>query len=233
MKTPSEKVAKELLNEVMLGTNSKGKAVIVTTFSSHLARLKSIVEFGKKLNRKILFLGRSLFKYITAGKDAGIIDFKGCEIVKYGKQIRKKLRQIEKNGTRDKYLFIVTGHQGEPKATLSKMADKIIPFRFMSEDLVIFSCKTIPNKLNIDNRKILEEKLKTYGVRIFKDIHVSGHAAREDLRDLLELANPTHILPAHGDKGMMDALGELASEVGYEPKKIHILKNKDRLSLKP
>src|SRR3989338_2502316 len=52
-KTPSESVAQQMLNDVMLGVNSEHKAMIVTTFSSHIARLKSIVEFGKKLNRKV------------------------------------------------------------------------------------------------------------------------------------------------------------------------------------
>ncbi|MBW3003055.1 MBL fold metallo-hydrolase [Candidatus Woesearchaeota archaeon] len=229
MKTPSEIVAREMLNEVMLGTNTKGKAVIVTTFSSHIARLKSIVEFSKKMHRKVMFLGRSLYKYIDAAKAADIIDFNDTEIVKYGGQIRRKLKQIEKQGTRDKYVFVVTGHQGEPKATLSKMVDGIVPFRFFAEDLVIFSCKVIPAKLNIDNRKILEEKLKRFNVRIFKDIHVSGHASREDLRDLLHLLNPKNTFPAHGDKAMMEALSELAIEIDL--KNVNILKNKQRITL--
>ncbi len=53
-KMPSESVAREMLKDVMLGVNSESKAMIVTTFSSHIARLKSIIELGKKLNRKIV-----------------------------------------------------------------------------------------------------------------------------------------------------------------------------------
>ena len=88
IKTPSELVAKEMLKDVMLGTGNKGKAVIVTTFASHLARLKSIVEFGKKMNRKIVFLGRSLAKYVKAGENIGIINFsKDVEIVSFGSKI--------------------------------------------------------------------------------------------------------------------------------------------------
>ena len=49
----------------MLNTDTKGKAVIISTFSSHIARLKSIVEFGKKMKRKIIFMGRSLAKYVV------------------------------------------------------------------------------------------------------------------------------------------------------------------------
>ncbi|MBT6774148.1 MBL fold metallo-hydrolase, partial [Candidatus Woesearchaeota archaeon] len=83
-KTPSESVAKEMLKDVMLGVYTDGKGMIVTTFSSHLARLKSIIELGKKLNRKIVFLGRSLSKYVSAGERINLIDFqKDIQLVKY------------------------------------------------------------------------------------------------------------------------------------------------------
>ncbi|MBW3021849.1 ribonuclease J, partial [Candidatus Woesearchaeota archaeon] len=65
--------------------------------------------------------------------------------------------------------------------------------------------------------------------RIFKDIHVSGHASREDLRDLLHLLNPKNTFPAHGDKAMMEALSELAIEIDL--KNVNILKNKQRITL--
>ena len=199
VKTPSENVAREMLRDVMLGTDSKNKTVIVTTFSSHLARLKSIVEFGKRMNRKIVFLGRSLAKYTQSGENIGLVNFsKEVEIVKFGKQIRRKLKEIEADG-REKYLMVVTGHQGETKATLSKIADKVLPFKLYSEDHIIFSCTIIPSPTNIANREMLENKLKKHGVRIFKDIHVSGHAAREDLRDLINLVQPKNLIPAHGD----------------------------------
>ncbi len=233
IKTPSELVAKEMLRDVMLGVNSGNKAVIVTTFASHLARLKSIIEFGKKMNRKILFLGRSLAKYVRAGEKIGIINFsKDVEIIKFRDQIEKKLKIVEKMG-KEKYLLVVTGHQGEPKSTLSKMANGLIPFRFYSEDHVIFSCTVIPSKINIKNRAELENKLKECGVRIFKDIHSSGHASREDLRDLINLVTPTHIIPAHGDAEMKRALADLAIEKGYENKNtVHLIKDGEKLVIK-
>jgi len=232
IKTPSESVAKEMLRDVMLGCDSKNKAVIVTTFSSHLARLKSIIEFGKKMNRKIVFLGRSLAKYTNAGENIGLINFSNkVEIVKYGKQIKRRLKKIEKEG-REKYLLVVTGHQGEPKATLSKMVRNEIPFKFYSEDHIIFSCCVIPSKINIENRNKLEENLRKHGVRIFKDIHASGHASREDLRDLLNLVTPKHIIPAHGDDEMKKALVSLAIEKGYKlGKNIHMMHDGDMLKL--
>jgi len=231
IKTPSELVAKEMLRDVMLGVDSRNKAVIVTTFASHLARLKSIIEFGKKMNRKIVFLGRSLAKYAQAGENIGIVNFsKEVEIVKFGKQIKRKVKMIEKDGVK-KYLLVVTGHQGEPKSTLSKMVNGTIPFKFSLEDHVIFSCTVIPSEINIQNRAEVEKRLREYGVRIFRDIHASGHASREDLRDLINLVNPEHIIPAHGEKEMKDALVDLAIEKGYKRgKTVHIVHDGDKIS---
>lgn len=231
IKTPSELVAKEMLRDVMLGVNSRNKAVIVTTFASHLARLKSIIEFGKKMNRKIVFLGRSLAKYTQAGEKIKIINFsKDVEIVKFGKQIKRKVKKIEKDG-REKYLLVVTGHQGEPKSTLSKMVNGEIPFRFNSEDHVIFSCTVIPSEINIRNRAEVEKRLREYGVRIFRDIHASGHASREDLRDLINFVTPEHIIPAHGEEEMKQALVDLAIEKGYKKgETVHFLHDGDKMS---
>ena len=232
-KTPSETVAKEMLRDILLGTNSDNKAVIVTTFSSHLARLKSIIEFGKRMDRKVVLLGRSLYKYIKAGEAINLINFsKDVEIIKYGNKIRKKLKKIMKKG-KEKYLLIVTGHQGEKKATLSKMARGELPFRFSLEDHIIFSCNVIPTEVNIHNRRVLEEQLAYYKVRIFEDIHVSGHASGEDLRDLINLIQPEHIIPAHGDIDMKMALVKLAQDKGYLIKKnIHLINDGEKIIIK-
>lgn len=233
-KTPSETVAREMLRDVMLSTDNTNKAVIVTTFSSHLARLKSIIEFGKKMDRKIVLLGRSLAKYVSAGEKTGMINFsKDVEIVKYSKKIKKRLKEIDKAG-REKYLLVITGHQGEPKATLSKIANQELSFKLYPEDSIIFSCNVIPTDVNIRNREILEERLRGYGVRIFRGIHVSGHASREDLRDLINLVKPKHIIPAHGERDMINALADLAIEKGYKADDtIHIMHDGSKLVLKP
>jgi ribonuclease J len=231
IKTPSELVAKEMLKDVLLGVHSKGHAVIVTTFSSHIARLKSIAQYAKQLNRRVVFLGRSLSKYINAAKDAKVIDLtKEGEVCSFAKHIKKKLIQIEKKGAH-KFLIIATGHQGEPKSVLSKMTKRIFPFKFSTEDHVVFSCKTIPTPINRELRKILENNLKKAGVRIFKDIHVSGHGGYEDIRDLLRMTRPKHVIPAHADLKGNNAFIELARELGYDNKHIHPFKNNKSLIL--
>jgi ribonuclease J len=230
-KTPSEKVAREMLRDVMIGTESEGKTVICTTFSSHLARVHSIIDYGQRMGRKVILLGRSLGKYVLAGENIGIVKFSDkAYVAKYRKQIDKKLKEIAKNPS--KYLVVCTGHQGEPKAVLSRIANGDTPLELGKEDEVIFSCVTIPTPLNQANREVLENKLKGKGVRIFRDIHVSGHAAKEDLRDLINMVKPQHIIPAHGDISMASALSELALEMDYRiGEDVHIMQNGQMLEI--
>ncbi|MBU1322087.1 MAG: MBL fold metallo-hydrolase, partial [Nanoarchaeota archaeon] len=212
MKTPSESIAKEMLKDVLLGVNSEGKAVIVTTFSSHIARLKSIFELSIKLKRQIVFIGRSLSKYITAAERAGIIDFsKKAEFVRYGNKVKKFFGKIKKP---EKYLFVVTGHQGEPRAILPRMLSEHL-YDFKEEDHVIFSCSIIPVEANIRNRDKLDNELKRKKVRLFTGVHVSGHAFREDQRDLIKLLKPEYIIPTHADVKRLEAMKELALQMGY------------------
>ncbi|MFO8015954.1 MAG: RNase J family beta-CASP ribonuclease [Candidatus Woesearchaeota archaeon] len=229
-KTPSEAVAREMLKDVMIGTNTKGKGLIVTTFSSHMARLKSIINFGKMMNRRIVFLGRSLGKYVSAGEDIKLIDFsKDAKIIRYKEKIRKQLKKLEKN--KSKYLLVVTGHQGEPKSVLSRIVTGSLPFSLDRGDHVIFSCKVIPNETNKANREELERKLREKGVRIFKDIHVSGHCSREDLRDLVETVRPKNIIPAHVEREKAQEMVELSEEMGYKRgETVHLMSDGKRIS---
>jgi len=222
MKTPSESIAREMLKDVLLGVDSKGKAIIITTFSSHIARLKTITELGKKLRRRIVFIGRSLFKYLSAAERAGIISFsKKTGFVRYGNKVKKFFKKIKHP---EKYLFIVTGHQGEPGAVLPRMVYQHL-YHFRKEDHVIFSCSIIPVEANIRNRGRLDTELKRKKIRLFTDVHVSGHAFREDHRDLIKMLKSKYIIPTHADVKRLRAMKELAIEIGYKPDKIKILKN--------
>ncbi|MFP4117301.1 MAG: MBL fold metallo-hydrolase [Candidatus Woesearchaeota archaeon] len=222
-KTPSESVAKEMLKDVLSGTASDNNLIMVTTFSSHLARLKSIINIAQNKGRKVTMLGRSLDKYVSAGESAGIIDFKGIQRIRY----RDKIRRFMKNVSKDpgKHVLIVTGHQGEPQAVLADLAYGRINYAFGDGDQVIFSCGVIPNEENQKNRDFLEEKLEAKHVRLFRDIHVSGHAAREELRDLLDMIRPKNIIPAHGFPEMMNHMLELAKDMGYDEKSVHMMGN--------
>jgi ribonuclease J len=128
---------------------------------------------------------------------------------------------------KEKYVLVVTGHQGEPKAILSRMAKGETPFKFSKEDFIVFSCKVIPTQLNAENRNALEEELKKTGVRLFKDIHVSGHSAREDLKDLLIMIKPKNVIPAHCSKEMKEGMAELCYEMGYKKENIRLIRDGD------
>jgi len=215
-KTPSEMIAREMLRDVMLNGNNQGKGMLITTFSSHIARIQSAVEFAKKLGRQPVLIGRSLAKYVEAAENAGIAHFaKDVHIVKYASQARKELNKIIKKGTH-KHVLITTGHQGEPRAVLSKMVDGVLPFPFKKEDQVIFSCNVIPTDVNISLRAKLDEKLRARGIRLFKGIHVSGHGGREDMRELIQLLKPKNVIPSHSDKKVIEAFVNLAESMGYE-----------------
>ncbi len=227
-KTASEKVARTLLEEVLLTTNNHGFGLVVTTFSSHIARLKSIVEFGKKLNRKVVFFGRSLNKYVSAAQRVELCPFKkDIEIASYKKQLESKFRQINKN--RGRYMIVCTGHQGEPGSILDRISLNKLPFRLQPKDHVIFSSSVIPTPVNIENREKLDNRLKKDGVRLFNNIHVSGHAGREDLRDFIEMIKPENIIPAHGDHAKIAPMIELAGELGYKPKNLHLINDGQRI----
>jgi len=231
-KTPSEKVCKEMLKDVMLGIESSDNAVFVTCFASHIARLKSVVEFGRRMGRKIVFLGRSIMKYVGAAEKIGIARFSNeVEIVGYGNMIRKRLARIEKEGASD-YLIVCTGGQGEPRSVMNKILNGTFSFYFNKGDCMIFSNRVIPVQPNIGNREKMEKKLHGAGVRIFKDIHVSGHASREDLRDFINMVNPEHVIPAHGDKQKLENLADLAVEMGYKHgKTVHVMHDGQKLKL--
>ena len=229
---PSESHAKDLLEETLLGENNKGKGVLVTTFSSHIARLKSIVEFGRKMKRKVVFLGRSLSKYSAAAETVGLVNFKnqGVDIVKYSRKAGRKLKEIANTG-RHKYLLVTTGNQGEPKSMLSKIANNQFDFRLHDGDHVIFSSKTIPVEPNLTYRRELDNNLKKKGVKIFTEMHVSGHAAREDLREFLKLVRPKHAIPAHGEPKKVKAFQALWREMGNPAENVHIIKGGQSLKV--
>ena len=213
-KTPSEKIARALVEEVLLTVNHKNNAIFITTFSSHIARLKSIVEFSKKLNRKVVFMGRSLSKYVKAAKNVKMCPFeKNIEIVTYSREVNSKLKQIEKD--RGNYVVVCTGHQGEPGSIMDRLVRKELNFNFKPQDSVIFSSKVIPTPVNESNRANIDKKLRKMDVRIFDHVHVSGHGGREDIREVINILKPKNIIPSHGSLDQLAPTIELAKEMKY------------------
>jgi len=224
-KTPSEKIARSLLEEVLLTIQNQKNGMVVTTFSSHIARLKSIVEFSKKIDREIVLLGRSMDKYSKAAINSKIAPFlQDIKISKYRKQVEKTLNKVNKN--RDKYMVVCTGHQGEPGSILERFSRHDLPFRINQGDNIIFSSSVIPTPINQEQFKKMEARLKKNKPRIFRDVHVSGHAGREDLRDILNIVRPKHVIPSHGGFDKTGPMISLLKEMGYkEGKNAHLMEN--------
>jgi len=215
-KTPSERVARDLLEDAFsVAMKDKNSAFFITTFSSHISRIKSIVEFAKKTKREIVIMGRSMNKYISAARSINKGPFKhNIKLLKYKKQINSFLRKVDRN--RGRYLVICTGHQAERGSIMDRLVKGDTPFNFKSGDNVIFASSVIPTPSSIINRDKMDKKLRSKGVRVQTDIHVSGHASRGDLRELLGIFKPKHIIPAHGSLQQEAPMIELANEFGYK-----------------
>ncbi len=228
---PSESDAKEQLGDILHHNDFSQNGIIVTTFSSHIARLKAIVEYGRQLNRKVVFLGRSLSKYVEAAKSVGLYDFADVEIIRFKPNIMKKLNQISKN--RSQYLTVVTGHQGEPQSVLSRMVDGGLKYHFKKDDVIIFSCRIIPNEINYAAREILENKLLDKKQNMYTDVHASGHGSKNDLTKMINLLKPKYFIPSHGESDSLIAFKDLVVELGYSEDSVKIVKNGDLLKLNP
>ena len=231
-RTASEKIARHLLEDAMSTISDRQSAFFITTFSSHISRLKSIVDFAKQTNRQIIFLGRSLNKYVDAARNVRECPFYNkIRLAKYRRHVNSILRKI--NNDRGKYLVVCTGHQGEKGAILDRISRGETPFRFKQGDNIIFSSSIIPVKQNIEARATLDRKLRKHGVRIQSDVHVSGHGGREDLRYLVEMLKPKNIIPAHGTLDQERPMVDLAKEMGYKyNKNVFLSKNGDVVKIK-
>lgn len=221
--TSSESIASQWIKEIMKMEELKGKKIIMTTFSSHIARLKSMYEAAKSVGRKVVFMGRSMHKYLTAAENIGLVNFSiDAKVIPYSRQAT---RFLQKTKDKEKYVFIVTGNQGEPNSLLSKMVAKN-NFDLRRDDVVVFSSKVIPTPVNKRNREILERELRRFQVRIFRDIHVSGHGSKEDEKEIIKMTKPKFIIPVHADPQKLKILKETAvSELNYNKEDIKIIRN--------
>ncbi len=231
-KTPSERIAKALLNDVLIGTEESESGVIVTTFSSHIARIAATLEIAEKMDRIPVLMGRSMDKYVKLAAKMGYIQLpENLKIYGVRKNIDKAFARIASEG-KEKYLPIVTGHQGEPGAVLERISMDNTGYRIENGDKVIFSANVIPTPSTRANRYALETKLKMRGARIYDGVHVSGHACKEDHWELLRMINPEHVIPAHGNIVMHSSYIEMAEDTGYVlGDTIHLLRNGEELVL--
>ncbi len=231
MKTPSESTAKQMLRDVLMGSDMSKGVIIITTFSSHIARLRAIIDMGRMLKRKMVFMGRSLSKYVLAAQRVDLIELPSdILLVREREKMHKMFQKIAKDG-KEKYMVVMTGHQGEPNAVLSRLSQGQFNFEIGPHDNLVFACKVIPSPQNIKNRQIVENALMNKHIRIYRDIHVSGHGAKEDHRELIHMLKPKCVLPSHCLPESSKKMRELCLEMGYHKECVHILSVGDKLKL--
>src|SRR5271166_1320584 len=170
---------------------AKGR-VVVTTFASNVARLRSAAEAGFSAGREVCILGRAMERVVAVARDCGMLDgvpqFLGMDAF-------DRL-------PRDKILALATGSQGESRAALARMSEDEHPTAELSPgDTVIFSSRTIPG-----NEKAVGKLVNAFvsaGVEVVTDrnalVHVSGHPRRAELAKMYAWLRPRIAVPAHGE----------------------------------
>src|SRR5271165_2581644 len=187
--SPSERDVAATLADLV--AKARGR-VVVTTFASNVARLRSAAEAGLAAGRSVCIIGRAMERVVAVARECGMLDglpqFLGMDAF-------EKL-------PRDKILALATGSQGEPRAALARMAEDEHPVAKLSPgDAVIFSSRTIPG-----NEKAVGKLVNAFlaaGVEVITDrtelVHVSGHPRRAELAQLYKWLRPRIAVPAHGE----------------------------------
>ena len=224
-RTDSEKVARLRLRSLMLGVDHDREALFVSTFSSHAARFHSILDYADAMDRDVLLLGRSLDRYMRVASETGHLDIPAwVETAPSRRHADDALRRVADDPTR--FVVVLTGHQGEPGAMLTRIAGGQTTYRIGKGDDVLFASQVIPTETCITQRADLEARLKHAGTRVYKGAHASGHASAVDHRELLAMLQPENIVPAHGGLAIQNAYAEMAAEEGWRPRKeVHVLAN--------
>ena len=203
--------------------------VLVTTFASNAARLKTIGEVAVDTGRELCIAGRSLERILNVAQATGyLLDFP--RTIPFDEAMRLPRREV---------LIIATGGQGEPRAALGRIAGGNHELKLSEGDIVIFSSKIIPgNEIAIGR---IMDSLSDLGVNIVTErqahVHVSGHPGRPELAAMYDWIRPEIVIPVHGEsrhmreqarfaraRGVPKALvqhdGDLVRLAPGEPKKI-------------
>ena len=211
-------------NLTRLFRNAKGR-VIVATFSSNVHRVQQVINSSITYGRKVAFSGRSMEKISQIAMDLGYLKVPKNTII--------KLDDIHKYPD-NKVTIITTGSQGEPMSALSRIASgnhKKIALK--EKDYIIISASPIPGNTKLITKLI--DVLISKGAEVIYDameeIHVSGHACREELKLIHSLIKPKYFVPVHGEYRHLKEHAELAKSLGMDEKNIFLLDNGDVLEL--
>ncbi|WP_018922497.1 ribonuclease J [Salsuginibacillus kocurii] len=210
--TPSEQSTAEGINDVF--QEAQGR-VVVTTFASNLHRIQQVIDAAAKTKRKVTIFGQSMNKTVQMARRLGYL--------KTPKQIFVKPEDI--HGYSDQQLTVLcSGNQGEPMSGLTQMAkgaDRELSIQ-PSDTVVIAATPTPGSEKSVS--RIMDHIYKIGAEVIYSDrVHVSGHASQEELMLMLNLLQPKHFIPVHGEFRMQYAHQELAERTGVDRDNIFLL----------
>jgi len=202
---------------------AKGR-VIVATFASNVYRIQQIADVAISFGRMICFQGRSVEKIAAIARELGYLQLPEESIVDVSRL--RKLRD-------DQICVITTGSQGEPMSGLFRMANSSHKVNVGKGDMVIISASSIPGNEKSVGRVI--NQLYQHGARVIydhmADVHVSGHACKEELKLMLTLVKPKFFIPVHGEVRHLYQHAELAEELGMSEENIFVTELGDVVEL--
>ena len=220
-RSPSEADVAKTLAELIRTAPAR---VAVTTFASHVGRLRAVADAARLAEREVVVVGRAMDRVVQVARETGYLD---------GVQ---DFRAVESYGylPPDKVLALCTGSQGEPRAALARIAQDEHPEVTLTRgDRVIFSARTIPGNEKAVARVI--NGLVTQGVEVITDrthlVHVSGHPRRAELLDMINWVRPKILIPAHGEALHLAEHAKLARDAGVP--QVLVCRNGDLVRLAP
>ncbi|MCR5238075.1 MAG: ribonuclease J [Lachnospiraceae bacterium] len=218
--TKSEKTIGRIFDEIF-GEHQDSR-LIIATFASNVDRVQQIINTSRKYERKVAVEGRSMINVIETAADLGYIRIPENTLI--------DLNDL-KNYPDEKTVIITTGSQGESMAALSRMAQNIHKkVTIRPSDTIVFSSTPIPgNEKAVD--KVINELEANGAEVIFQDVHVSGHACREEIKLIYSLVKPRYALPVHGEIRHRHAQARIVKELGYDNEHILMINSGDVLEI--
>lgn len=218
--TQSERSVGRALDDIF--ADHKKKRIIIATFASNVDRVQQIINTAHKYGRKVFVEGRSMVNIIKTASELGYIRIPDNTLGDMD-----NIRDIPEART----VLITTGSQGESMAALSRMASGTHKrVQIKPTDLIVFSSHPIPGNEKAVNNIINELFVKGAEV-IFQDVHVSGHACREDIKLIYSLVRPKYSIPVHGEYRHLKAQAAIAEDMGIPKDHIILLKTGDVLDI--
>ena len=214
--TRSEMVVGEAFDKLFREADGR---IIVATFASLISRIQQVADMAKKHNRKLAITGRSMRDNTKMARRLGYLQIDDDMLIDISNS---------DNYPDSKVVIMATGSQGEPSAVMGRLASgRHNRLRVHEGDTIVFSAHPIPGNEEVVFRTI--NRLFQRGANVLyervADVHVSGHASREEMKLLINIIRPKFLIPVHGELRHLKQHGELAKQLGIPEENIAVVEN--------